>query len=203
IPTGAWSPVGPAPITPSGFAFGSVAGRLSAVAVHPTNGGTLLVGSSRGGIWRSTNSGGLWTPVGDDQSSLAIADIKFAPTNPNIAYAATGDDDIGFWGAGVLKSTDQGITWARVDNGSIVNGIPNGTILSKIVIDPTNPDVVTTAGSYQITQSGNNVYSFIFRTTDGGATWSSATIPSLGNQAQFRSLVIERNCPANLWALNF
>ncbi len=210
IPTGPWAEVGPAPInnTISYLTFGNVAGRISAVAVHPTNANIVLIGSSRGGIWRTANATATpptWSPVGDGLSSLVIGDVQFAPSNGNIAYAATGDDDSFFWGRGVMKSTDAGLTWARVDNGSAANGIENGTVLSKLTIDPTNPNTVVALGYLKQDPAGGNFYSFVFRSTDAGATWSKATIPTTpgGNQSGFRSLAIESGCPANLWLVDY
>ncbi len=208
LPTGPWAEAGPAPISNaiSYLNFGNVAGRVSAVAVHPTTPDIVLVGSSRGGIWRTTNATAAspaWTPVGDGQNTLVIADIKFAPSNPNVVYAVTGDDDSRFWGAGVLKSSNGGATWTRVDNGTAANGIPNGTVLSKLAVDPGNPNSVVAVSYYLQDQAGPSYFYYIFQTADGGATWSKAAIPSGGNQAQFRSLAIESGCPLNLWAINY
>ena len=209
IPSGPWAEIGPAPInnTISYLTFGNVAGRISAVAVHPANPDIMLIGSSRGGIWRTTNATAnppTWTPVGDNLPSLVTGDIQFAPSNGNIAYASTGDDDSFFWGQGVMKSTDAGVTWARIDNGSAANGIENGTVLSKLTVDPTNANTVLAAGYLKQDPSGGNFYSFVFRSTDGGATWTKATIPTTpgSNQAGFRSLAIESGCPTNLWIVD-
>ncbi len=201
IPTGAWTMIGPAPISYAGWGFGfnDGAGRLSAVALDPSSATTLLVGSSKGGIWRTTDSGTNWTPVGDNQASLAIASIAFAPSSPNIVYAGTGDDDLGLWGAGVLKSTDSGVSWARVDNGT-ANGIANGVSLSKLVVDPGNANTVIAAASMRrdfVTDL--NFVEAIYRTTDGGATWAK---PATATAGSYRSLAIESNCPSRLWAVD-
>ncbi len=204
-PTGPWAEVGPAPISNNVVStFGAVSGRISAVAIHPANPAIALIGASRGGLWRTadvTAANPVWIPVGDGQNTLVIADIKFAPSNPNIVYAGTGDDDSSFWGAGVLKSTDAGLTWARADNGTPASGITNGTVLSKLAVDPANPNIVVAASRANINPADNgNYFHKIFRTADGGATWSQSVIPN--TDGIFRSMVIESGCPTNLWAVN-
>lgn len=207
LPLGPWSEAGPSPIlddgSQTGLTFGNVAGRISTVAIHRSRPDVILIGASRGGLWRSTDGGQSWTPVGDDQVTLVIADVKFAPSNPNVAYAATGDDDVGFWGAGVLKSVDGGVTWARIDNGSAANGIPNGTVLAKLVVDPDDAGTVVVAGFRHHTDTGAVLPTSIFRTTNGGATWTRASLPVPGDTAQFKSLVIEESCPSRLWAVDY
>lgn len=207
LPSGSWSEAGPSPILDDGArtdqTFGNSSGRVSAVAIHPDRPHVILLGASRGGLWRSADSGSSWLPVGDDQDSLVIADVKFAPSNPDIAYAATGDDDLGFWGAGVLKSTDGGLTWARIDNGSTANGIPNGTVLSKLAVDPGDAGKVVVAGFRYHDGFGAVGPTSIFRTADGGLTWTPATLPIPGNVSMFKSLVIEENCPGRLWAVDY
>lgn len=207
LPTGPWGEVGPSPIrddgSQTGQEYGNTAGRISAVALDPAHPGVILVGASRGGIWRSEDAGASWTPVGDDQATLVIADIRFAPSDPNIVYAATGDNDVNFWGSGVLKSTDGGRTWHRVDDAGLATGIPNGTVLSKIVIDPANPAHVVASGYRYQEPGGTTQSSSLFTSFDGGATWSRAALPSPGNVGQFHSLVIEEGCPSRLWSVDF
>src|SRR5437667_397598 len=108
--TSTWTPMGPTPTT-GGF-FSPVTGRVATIAVDPADstGDTVLIGGAMGGIWRSTDAGATWTPVGDQNASLAMGSIAFAPSNHSTVYAATGESesvafDI-YYGAGVLKSTD-------------------------------------------------------------------------------------------------
>jgi hypothetical protein len=207
LPTGKWSEVGPSPILgnapQSGLNFGNVAGRLSSITVHPSVATTLLAGASQGGLWRSVDGGTSWLPVGDNLPSLAIAAVRFAPSNPLIAYAATGDDDVSAWGMGVMKSVDGGLTWARIDNGSAANGIPDGTVLSKLEVAPDNANIVVAAGYRLYTATGTTATSAVFRTIDGGVTWSKATLPGAVTAGQVRALVIESGCPARLWGIDY
>ena len=116
--TNTWTSIGPTP-TAGGF-FSPVTGRITAIAIDPSDatGNTVLIGGAQGGIWRTTDAGNTWTAVGDQNASLAMGSIAFAPSQPATVYAGTGEQaSIGFdiyYGAGVLKSTNSGKTWARL-----------------------------------------------------------------------------------------
>src|SRR5215467_8466519 len=114
--TSPWASVGPTPTT-GGF-FSPVSGRVMTIAVDPsdTTGNTVLLGGAMGGIWRSTDAGATWTAVGDQNASLAMGSIAFAPSSAATVYAGTGEQSLGFdtyYGAGVLRSTDHGKTWTQ------------------------------------------------------------------------------------------
>src|ERR1700747_3204176 len=112
IVTNPWTSIGPTPTTGSSF-FSPVTGRITAIAVDSSDptGNTVLIGGAQGGIWRTTDAGATWTAVGDQNASLAMGSIAFAPSSPTTVYAGTGEQaSIGFdvyYGAGVLKSTDS------------------------------------------------------------------------------------------------
>src|SRR5260370_23172997 len=108
--------MGPAPA--SGGLFSAGTGRVMTIAGDPsdTTGNTLLLGAAMGGIWRSTDAGTHWTAVGDQNASLAMGSIAFAPSNSSMVYAGTGEQALAFdtyYGAGLLKSSDHGQTWTQ------------------------------------------------------------------------------------------
>src|SRR3989442_498571 len=92
-----WTLIGPRPSTsaspPAGSPFNgqSNSGRVSALAVHPTDPSTVYLGGAQGGIWKTTDAGLNWTPLTDTQASLAIGSIALAPSNPSIIYVGTGE----------------------------------------------------------------------------------------------------------------
>lgn len=103
---GGWSSLGP----------GNVGGRTRALVVHPTRPTTMWAGSVGGGVWRTDDGGGSWTPVDDLMANLAVTCLVMDPTNPNVIYAGTGEgfanvDSIR--GAGIFRTID-GTTWTQL-----------------------------------------------------------------------------------------
>jgi photosystem II stability/assembly factor-like uncharacterized protein len=83
------------------------------VVVDPNDPAHILVGAAGGGVWETRDTGLTWSPRTDDQPSLATGAIAFDPANPSLVYAGTGEGDAFWWlGAGLLRSTDGGTTWA-------------------------------------------------------------------------------------------
>jgi photosystem II stability/assembly factor-like uncharacterized protein len=146
---------------------GGGAGRLNCMAFDPTNSNTIWIGAACGGLWKSTNGGSSWTSNTDLLPSLSVSEIVIDPTNTNIMYIATGDkygiyygyEVWGHYSAGVLKSTDGGLTWNQ--SGMNYNQW-NGEIIQRLIMDNTNPDVLYAA-----------TYSGIYKTTNGGTSWTN------------------------------
>lgn len=182
----AWQPIGPSP-TSGGF-FAPVTGRITTIAVDPKDpsGDTVLIGGAQGGIWRSMNAGNSWVPETDFASSLAMGSIAFAPSNPNVVYAGTGEQaSTGFdvyYGAGVLKSIDGGVTWnspcptpGPTCNNPFVGPFGSdffpggGARISYLSVNPLNADLILAA--VQIT-TGTNAAG-VYCSDDGGLNWSN------------------------------
>ena len=111
-----WRWLGPT-YMPNGQTYGDsrvdVAGRVSSIAVDPSNRNHILCGSAAGGVWESRDGGTNWAPRTDSMPTLTVGAVAFDPANPAMAYCGTGE---GNWyrrfGAGLLRSTDGGTTWA-------------------------------------------------------------------------------------------
>ncbi|HSK71737.1 MAG TPA: hypothetical protein VK892_08585, partial [Pyrinomonadaceae bacterium] len=118
---------------------------------------------------------------------LAIGSIAFAPSNPSIVYAGMGDKSSGYMGTGVLKSTDAGKTWTRVSS-----NLPAPGRISKIEVDPTNPNRVYVA---QFTSRAGNIAlpSGFWYSTDGGVNWTKTLAGST------RDLAIHPTQPNTLY----
>ena len=163
-PTGRWRHVGPLPITAKFASMGATSGRISAIAVSPSDPQIVLVGGATGGIWRSTDGGKTFTPVSDDHVDLAVGSLAFAPSNPSIVYAGMGDTAGGYMGTGVLKSTDAGQSWHRISG----PGLPAPGTISDIVVDRADAErVYVTQYSYRADTGQGEVYAsgFFFRKT--------------------------------------
>ncbi len=161
---GQWQPIGPHP-TESFFPnnWGVTSGRINAIAVSPANPQLILIGGATGGIWRSTNGGTSFAPISDNQVDLAVGSIAFAPSDPNIVYAGMGDKGGQYIGTGVLKSTNAGQTWTRINN----NTLPGQSRNTKILVHPTNANLV-----YAAQAEGQNFERGFFYSTDGGVSWT-------------------------------
>jgi photosystem II stability/assembly factor-like uncharacterized protein len=162
-----WVAVGPIG-APTGSVFGlpRKAGRDNFVTFHPTNPSIMFVGAAGGGLWQTTNGGSSWTTNTDNLPVLACSDLAIDPTNTNIMYLATGgaNDLLSAYPVpsdGVYKTTDGGATWVPSGLGFTLN---QGRVVHKIVLDPTNSQIVFAA-----TNIG------IYRSINAGATWSTVS----------------------------
>ena len=201
--TSTWASIGPTPTT-GGF-FSPVTGRVTTIAVDPSDstGNTVLLGGAMGGIWRSTDAGTTWTAVGDQNASLAMGSIAFAPSNHSVVYAGTGESesvafDI-YYGAGVLKSMDGGKTWAQTCTvasstcpfiGPYDDITPfgfftlGGTRITYIAVNPTNPQMVLVGAQTQFSQGPTEG---VYCTDNGGTTWSNILPDQLSSFVGFAS----------------
>jgi CUB domain/Divergent InlB B-repeat domain/Secretion system C-terminal sorting domain len=141
-------------------------GRVNGIKVHPTNSNLLFASTPAGGLWKSTNGGTSWTAITDAIAVLGATDVAFDPTNPDIMYLATGDGDAADTrSTGVYKSTNGGATWAAT---GLNFTLSQGATLSKILVHPTNSQILLTAGNTGIRRS-----------TDAGATWTQVSTASI------------------------
>jgi len=144
-----------------------IGARIEAIAIPSGNTGTMYVGVGTGNLWKTTNGGMTWRPIFDDQSAFAIGDVAVAPSAPGVVWVGTGEAQpryagYAYPGAGVFKSTDGGATWAGM-------GLEETHHIAKVLIHPTNPDIVLVAAMGH--QWSPNRERGVFRTTDGGRSW--------------------------------
>jgi photosystem II stability/assembly factor-like uncharacterized protein len=141
-------------------------GRAIAAAGIPGNPSTFYFGAVGGGIWKTTDAGVTWKPIFDTQRVASIGALAFAPSNPKVIYAGTGESDIRSdlaSGDGVYKSIDGGETWINI-------GLRDSRQISRIVIDPHDENVVyvgVLGHAY-----GPNEERGVYKSTDGGARWT-------------------------------
>ncbi len=145
--------------------IGPSGNRAIAVAGLPGDPNVYYVGAASGGIFKTTDAGAHWRAIFDDQDVSSVGALAIAPSDANIVWAGTGESFIRSnisIGNGVYKSTDAGKTWLHM-------GLEKTGRISRIVIDPNNPNVVFVGAmghSY-----GPQPDRGLFRTTDGGKTW--------------------------------
>jgi len=107
LPSERWVSIGPSPIVVNNSQ--PYAGRVSAIAAHPTAPGTIYLGADSGGIWRTTNGGTTWTSLTENLPVPAIQAIAIDPVNPQLIYATTIQRT---YATRWLSSQDGGTTWS-------------------------------------------------------------------------------------------
>jgi hypothetical protein len=166
-----WTPLGPAPLASDATGlgvqdYGLVAGRATAVAVDPADasGNTVYIGGAYGGVWKSTNAGPAspnpsnvaWTPVTDDQPTLAVGAIAIQPqlTSPDptksvilVGTGETNSSSDSYYGLGILRSADAGHTWTLISQDSTGDRSFAGLGFSKIAFSTVNPNLVVAAAA--------------------------------------------------------
>jgi photosystem II stability/assembly factor-like uncharacterized protein len=143
-------------------------GRISSVTGAIGQTGVFYAGMPQGGIWKTTSAGVTWFPIFDQVKSVdSVGAIQVAPSNPDIVYAGAGDPIGGSLGNGMWKSTDAGKTWHHI-------GLEDTVKIDRILVDPTNPDLVIVSALGDATHHGGGVY----RSTNGGRTWTNVLKPT-------------------------
>src|SRR5688572_21762184 len=113
-------------------------GRVSDIAVHPTDSRTWYVTVASGGVWKTTNAGTTWSPIFDSQGSYSIGCVAIDPHDPLTVWIGTGENNsqrsVGY-GDGVYRSTDGGRTWESM-------GLKQSEHIGRIVVDPRASSIV-------------------------------------------------------------
>ena len=141
-------------------------GRVTAVTGVPSQPHTFYMGSTGGGVWKTTDAGHSWQNISDGFISAAsMGAVEVSSSDPQIVWAGTGSSKIRSnvsIGRGIYKSTDAGRTWTFM-------GLRDVGQIATIRVHPTNPDIVYVAaqGNPFIEHKERGVY----RTNDGGKTW--------------------------------
>lgn len=151
-----WRGVGPA----------LTSGRIGDFAVHPSHRGTYYVAVASGGVWKTINAGTTYEPIFDRQGSYSIGCVTLAPSNPNIVWVGTGENNNQrsvAYGDGIYRSLDGGKSWENL-------GLKNSEHIGRIVIHPTDPNIVYVAAIGPLWSSGGD--RGLFKTTDGGKNWT-------------------------------
>jgi photosystem II stability/assembly factor-like uncharacterized protein len=168
-------------------------GRVVAVAGHPTEQATFYMGTTGGGIWRTTDGGTYWENISDGFFARAsVGALAVAESDPNVIYVGMGETTIRSsvsHGDGVYKSLDGGRTWVHC-------GLAATRNIGKIRIHPTNPDLVYVAALGHA--HGPNPERGVYRSADGGKTWEQ--LLGRGDAAGAVDLSIDATNPRILYA---
>ncbi|MEM1452499.1 MAG: glycosyl hydrolase, partial [Planctomycetota bacterium] len=169
-----------------------MSGRISDLAVHPDDQSTWYAAVGSGGVWKTTNAGTTWTPVFDDQPSYSIGCVTIDPSAPSTVWVGTGENvsgrHVGF-GDGIYRSTDGGASWEA-------RGLEASEHIGSIVVHPDDSDVVWVAAQGPLWSGGGE--RGVYRTDDGGATWTC--VLSAGEYTGANEVVLDPNDPDVLYA---
>lgn len=177
----------------------NIGGRITDLAVRQRTNGTesIFIGAASGGVFRSNDGGANWTPVFDEQPSLAIGSITLSPHNEETVYVGTGEINAGggsiaYEGTGLYKSTDNGDTWTNI-------GLPNSASIGEIAIHPTNPSILFAACMGTLFEESQT--RGIYRSLDGGDTWEQVLYqgPNTGGVTVIIDPIDPQRIYATLW----
>ena len=169
-------------------------GRASSVAGTSHSKSTYYFGATGGGVWKTTNAGVTWKNISDGYFGGSIGAVSVSESDPNILYVGTGEQTVrgnvspgygGFW-----KSLDAGETWKKMNLN--IDQVQVG----RIAIHPKNPDVVLIAVMGDLFKNSSD--RGLYKTTDGGDTWSKVLYTN--NRAGAVDVSIDKNNPRIVYA---
>lgn len=146
--------IGPAPMS----------GRITSIDAVSKDPRIMYIGAAGGGVWKTINGGAVFKSV-FDKYAQSIGDIRIDQKNPDVVWVGTGESNMRnsvAIGDGIYKSDDAGDNWKKM-------GLDNTEHISKIVIDPSNSNVVYVAAPGPLW--GDSEDRGLYKTTDGGASW--------------------------------
>lgn len=136
-------------------------GRITGIAIDPTDANHIIIGANTGGVWRTIDGGENWAPKGDFFTNLNVYSVAIDPL----------DSDIYFFGSSnglIYKSDDAGATW------NLLGTIGNSSV-NKILLHPTDSNILFATAS----NAG------IYKSVDAGLSWSQAVSDSRGYDVEF------------------
>ena len=179
-------------MTPRNIGPGGMSGRVTAIDVVTNNPDVMYVGTASGGLWKSTSGGIKWKPIFDNELTASIGAVEIQQSNPSVIWVGTGEGNPRNslnGGFGVYKSLDGGKTWMAM-------GLEKTRHIHRIIIDPTNPDVVYVGAIGS--PWGEHPERGVFKTTDGGETWNKILFAN--NKTGVADLVMDPTNPNKLIA---
>jgi hypothetical protein len=196
---GAWAPLGPNPL-PNGTGNAPVSGRVTSIAVDPTNSSKVYLGTAQGGVWRSLDAGNTWTAIFDGAESLAIGALALAPSDPTKLYVGTGEfNGCGdcFFGVGLYRidavdttPTLVGPINPQITLSGLTYNVFNGRGITKILVHPTDPATIFVATGRGVAGSGGNSLSNTFPPFATRGLYRSTNATAAAGSVTFQKLAV-------------
>ena len=170
----------------------NIEGRITTIAVHPTDPQIVYTGTANGGLWKSTDFCQSWISIFDDQNTSSIGAVAIDPVNPEIIYCGTGEPNSlrsYYPGTGMYKSTNGGANWTFI-------GLDSSYTIGNISINPNNSqEVYAAAGGWT---RRKNEQRGIYKTTNGGLNWSKKLY--LSDSVGAVDVAVDPNNPSKVFA---
>jgi photosystem II stability/assembly factor-like uncharacterized protein len=179
-------------LKPRSIGPANMSGRVVDVAVYEKEPRIMYVASASGGLWKTTNHGTTFKPVFERETSIALGAAAVHQADPNLVWVGTGEGNARnsvSWGDGVYKSADGGKTWHPM-------GLKETHHIGRIVLHPKDPDIAYVAALGHLW--GPNLQRGLFKTSDGGKTWSH--VLALGDSTGCVDVAIDPEDPEILYA---
>jgi photosystem II stability/assembly factor-like uncharacterized protein len=170
----------------------AMSGRVAAIDAVEANPDIVYVGAATGGVWKSVDGALSFTPVFDDQPVAAIGAVAIFQPSPEIVWVGTGEGNPRnsmSVGNGIYKSVDGGRTWQHL-------GLEKTERIHRIVLHPRDPNVAWVAALGQAW--GQNADRGVFKTTDGGKTWTKVLF--VNERTGAADLILDPSNPNKLFA---
>lgn len=174
-------------------------GRFVDIAVPTDDPHTFYIATASGHLWKTTNRGITFDVLFDEQPDVfSIGAIAVAPSNSDVLYLGSGEANnsrSSYWGNGVYKSTDAGETWTNM-------GLPMSQHIGRIVVHPTNPDIVYVASLGPLYSEGGE--RGLYKSTNGGRSWEQVLAPVVeGRTIGVVDAVMDPTDPNTLFAASY
>ncbi len=155
---------------------------------------TYYMGTTGGGVWKTTDAGQLWENISDGYFTTgSVGAIAVSESHPRIVYVGMGEHAprgvMTSYGDGVYKSTDGGSTWSKL-------GLEKTQHISRIVIHPQNPDIVYVAAQGAL--HAPNEERGVYKSIDGGENWEKVLF--VDNKSGAVELSMDMHYPEVLYA---
>ena len=150
---------------PRNIGPGGMSGRVTSIDVVNNDNDVIYVGTASGGVWKSTSGGVNWEAIFNNQVTASIGAVAIQQSNPDVVWVGTGEGNPRNslnGGYGVFKSLDAGKTWISM-------GLEKTRHIHRIIIDPTQPEVVYVAAIGS--PWGEHPERGVYKTSNGGKTW--------------------------------
>ncbi|OFZ08117.1 MAG: hypothetical protein A3D92_02090, partial [Bacteroidetes bacterium RIFCSPHIGHO2_02_FULL_44_7] len=142
-----------------------MSGRITCIDVVESEPDIIYVGAASGGVWKSSNGGTTWLPIGDSMPTLNIGALAIQQSNPSVIWVGTGEGNprnSQSSGYGLFRSLDAGKNWELM-------GLEDTRNIHRVIIHPSDPNTIWVGA--QGPAWGDNTNRGVFKTIDGGKTW--------------------------------